>query len=198
MRYIVSVSFLLISRSFSAGWSTPLGCYTFGRGSKGARIASHRRLGCHSSIRSTGTHKCIPTTCRLRVRGRNRGRAFFPGVNDGVWAIGAHTICATKRNWVCVKLIGERFELCSGSLIKLGFPFCSLSCDVSCRRLRPQPIAQSVPMYVSGSADLHGSNKNYIAGGGDFGVNLGKRCGAPGPFLPCVAVTPSWDLTGEN
>lgn len=31
-------------------------------------------------------------------------------------------------------------------------------------------------MYVSGSADLHGSNKNYIAGGGDFGVNLGKRC----------------------
>lgn len=30
-------------------------------------------------------------------------------------------------------------------------------------------------MYVSGSADLHGSNKNYIKGGGDFGVNLGKR-----------------------
>ena len=40
---------------------------------------------------------------------------------------------------------------------------------------RQQPIAASVPMYVSGSADLHGSNKNYIAGGGDFGVNLGKR-----------------------
>ncbi len=39
-----------------------------------------------------------------------------------------------------------------------------------------QPIAKSCPMYVSGSADLHGSNKNYIAGGGDFGVNLGKRC----------------------
>lgn len=38
-----------------------------------------------------------------------------------------------------------------------------------------QPIAKSVPMYVSGSADLHGSNKNYIADGGDFGVNLGKR-----------------------
>lgn len=38
-----------------------------------------------------------------------------------------------------------------------------------------QPIAASVPMYVSGSADLHGSNKNYIKGGGDFGVNLGKR-----------------------
>ncbi|CAM9174940.1 unnamed protein product [Pylaiella littoralis] len=37
-----------------------------------------------------------------------------------------------------------------------------------------QPIAESVPMYVSGSADLHGSNKNYIADGGDFGVNLGK------------------------
>ena len=41
---------------------------------------------------------------------------------------------------------------------------------------RAQPIAKSCPMYVSGSADLHGSNKNYIAGGGDFGVNLGKRC----------------------
>ncbi|CAM9942221.1 unnamed protein product, partial [Hapterophycus canaliculatus] len=37
-----------------------------------------------------------------------------------------------------------------------------------------QPIAKSCPMYVSGSADLHGSNKNYIDGGGDFGVNLGK------------------------
>lgn len=31
-------------------------------------------------------------------------------------------------------------------------------------------------MYVSGSADLHGSNKNYIDNGGDFGVNFGKRC----------------------
>lgn len=39
-------------------------------------------------------------------------------------------------------------------------------------------------MYVSGSADLHGSNKNYIAGGGDFGVNLGKRCAR---LLPCFA-----------
>ncbi|CAM9400053.1 unnamed protein product [Choristocarpus tenellus] len=37
-----------------------------------------------------------------------------------------------------------------------------------------QPIAAQVPMYVSGSADLHGSNKNYIKGGGDFGVNFGK------------------------
>lgn len=43
-----------------------------------------------------------------------------------------------------------------------------------CPRL--QPIAKSCPMYVSGSADLHGSNKNYIDNGGDFGVNLGKRC----------------------
>jgi transketolase len=32
-----------------------------------------------------------------------------------------------------------------------------------------QGIAKACPMYVSGSADLHGSNKNYIKGGGDFG-----------------------------
>merc|ERR1719213_149641 len=32
-----------------------------------------------------------------------------------------------------------------------------------------QGIAKTCPLYVSGSADLHGSNKNYIAGGGDFG-----------------------------
>merc|ERR1719159_1164936 len=30
-------------------------------------------------------------------------------------------------------------------------------------------IAEALPTYVSGSADLHGSNKNYIKGGGDFG-----------------------------
>merc|ERR1719335_592419 len=32
-----------------------------------------------------------------------------------------------------------------------------------------QGIAKAVPLYVSGSADLHGSNKNYINGGGDYG-----------------------------
>eukprot|EP00611_Tribonema_gayanum_P021298 TRINITY_DN405_c0_g1_i3.p2 TRINITY_DN405_c0_g1~~TRINITY_DN405_c0_g1_i3.p2 ORF type:complete len:672 (-),score=241.30 TRINITY_DN405_c0_g1_i3:1420-3435(-) len=37
-----------------------------------------------------------------------------------------------------------------------------------------QPVAEAVPLYVSGSADLHGSNKNYIKNGGDFGVNFGK------------------------
>merc|ERR1719247_3679384 len=31
-----------------------------------------------------------------------------------------------------------------------------------------QPIAQSMPFYVSGSADLHGSNKNYMKDVGDF------------------------------
>jgi len=31
-----------------------------------------------------------------------------------------------------------------------------------------QPIAESMPFYVSGSADLHGSNKNYMKGVGDF------------------------------
>ncbi|CAM9323065.1 unnamed protein product [Chrysoparadoxa australica] len=37
-----------------------------------------------------------------------------------------------------------------------------------------QPLAEQLPLYVSGSADLHGSNKNYIKGAGDFGVNFGK------------------------
>jgi transketolase len=32
-----------------------------------------------------------------------------------------------------------------------------------------QHVAKAVPQYVSGSADLHGSNKNYINGGGNFG-----------------------------
>merc|ERR1711939_1033434 len=32
-----------------------------------------------------------------------------------------------------------------------------------------QGIAKACPLYVSGSADLHGSNKNYINGGGDYG-----------------------------
>merc|ERR1719405_344969 len=32
-----------------------------------------------------------------------------------------------------------------------------------------QGIAKTCPLYISGSADLHGSNKNYIKGGGDFG-----------------------------
>merc|ERR1719301_164537 len=34
-----------------------------------------------------------------------------------------------------------------------------------------QPIGTEVPFYVSGSADLHGSNKNYIKGVGDFSKN---------------------------
>jgi len=32
-----------------------------------------------------------------------------------------------------------------------------------------QHVAKLVPQYVSGSADLHGSNKNYINGGNNFG-----------------------------
>ena len=35
-------------------------------------------------------------------------------------------------------------------------------------------IAAALPTYVSGSADLHGSNKNYIKGAGDFGSGFGK------------------------
>lgn len=32
-----------------------------------------------------------------------------------------------------------------------------------------QYVAKAVPQYISGSADLHGSNKNYINGGNNFG-----------------------------
>merc|ERR1719161_3387029 len=39
----------------------------------------------------------------------------------------------------------------------------------SCGEQVLQEIAKACPLYVSGSADLHGSNKNYIKGGGDFG-----------------------------
>merc|ERR1719478_2012154 len=34
-----------------------------------------------------------------------------------------------------------------------------------------QPVAQEMPFYLSGSADLHGSNKNYIKDVGDFSKN---------------------------
>jgi transketolase len=31
-----------------------------------------------------------------------------------------------------------------------------------------QPLAKALPLFISGSADLHGSTLNYIAGGEDF------------------------------
>jgi transketolase len=37
-----------------------------------------------------------------------------------------------------------------------------------------QPVAKMVPNYLSGSADLHGSTKNYIKGAGDYGATKGK------------------------
>merc|ERR1719163_510549 len=37
-----------------------------------------------------------------------------------------------------------------------------------------QPIAKSMPFYLSGSADLHGSNKNYMKDVGDFSKNYMK------------------------
>jgi len=37
-----------------------------------------------------------------------------------------------------------------------------------------QPLAKALPLYISGSADLHSSNKNYIKGVGDFGAGEGK------------------------
>lgn len=38
-----------------------------------------------------------------------------------------------------------------------------------------QHVAKKVPQYISGSADLHGSNKNYINGGGNFGHNVNNN-----------------------
>jgi len=37
-----------------------------------------------------------------------------------------------------------------------------------------QDIAKLVPNYISGSADLHGSCRNYIEGGGNFGAGFDK------------------------
>ncbi len=37
-----------------------------------------------------------------------------------------------------------------------------------------QPVADKLPMYLTGSADLFGSTKNYIKTGGDFGNGEGK------------------------
>merc|ERR1719162_2116502 len=37
-----------------------------------------------------------------------------------------------------------------------------------------QEISRLVPHYVSGSADLHGSTRNYIDNGGNFGSGLDK------------------------
>merc|ERR1712238_493520 len=37
-----------------------------------------------------------------------------------------------------------------------------------------QDIAKLVPNYISGSADLHGSTRNYIDNGGNFGAGLDK------------------------
>merc|ERR1712157_380016 len=38
-----------------------------------------------------------------------------------------------------------------------------------------QEIAKLVPNYISGSADLHGSTRNYINDGGNFGAGLDKN-----------------------
>jgi len=37
-----------------------------------------------------------------------------------------------------------------------------------------QEIAKNVPHYISGSADLHGSCRNYINDGGNFGSGFDK------------------------
>merc|ERR1712228_778649 len=37
-----------------------------------------------------------------------------------------------------------------------------------------QEISKLVPHYISGSADLHGSTRNYINDGGNFGAGFDK------------------------
>ncbi len=69
-----------------------------------------------------------------------------------------------------------------------------------------QPIAQARPELVSGSADLHGSTKNYIKDGGDFlpgndsGRNLlfGIREHAMGALLNGMAYDGIWRASGAT
>merc|ERR1711988_970298 len=49
-------------------------------------------------------------------------------------------------------------------------------------------IAEALPTYCSGSADLHGSNKNYIKGAGDFGMGgIANGIAYGGIFTPSCA-----------
>merc|ERR1719502_1486729 len=60
----------------------------------------------------------------------------------------------------------------SAAEILAGIPEYDSSKDVATRQSGAdvlQHVAKMVPQYVSGSADLHGSNKNYITGGNNFG-----------------------------
>ncbi len=69
-----------------------------------------------------------------------------------------------------------------------------------------QPIAQARPELISGSADLHGSTKNYIKDGGDFlpgndtGRNLlfGIREHAMGALLNGIAYDGIWRASGAT
>ena len=69
-----------------------------------------------------------------------------------------------------------------------------------------QPIAAARPEFISGSADLHGSTKNYIKGGGDFlpgsesGRNLlfGIREHAMGALLNGIAYDGIWRPSGAT
>ncbi len=69
-----------------------------------------------------------------------------------------------------------------------------------------QPIAQARPELISGSADLHGSTKNYIKDGGNFlpgnesGRNLlfGIREHAMGALLNGVAYDGIWRASGAT
>lgn len=69
-----------------------------------------------------------------------------------------------------------------------------------------QPIAAARPEFISGSADLHGSTKNYIKDGGDFlpgsesGRNLlfGIREHAMGALLNGMAYDGIWRASGAT
>jgi len=46
-----------------------------------------------------------------------------------------------------------------------------------------QEIAKLVPNYISGSADLHGSTRNYIDNGGNFGAGFDKTYGGKNMYF---------------
>jgi len=74
--------------------------------------------------------------------------------------------------------LADEFEMAksgntpSAAEILAGIPEYDSTVNVATRQSGAdvlQYVAKLVPQYVSGSADLHGSNKNYISGGNNFG-----------------------------
>uniref|UniRef100_A0A3B4XF96 transketolase n=1 Tax=Seriola lalandi dorsalis TaxID=1841481 RepID=A0A3B4XF96_SERLL len=66
---------------------------------------------------------------------------------------------------VCKTIIGKGIDEIAGTCAAHG------EAGVQYQDSGREPIAQEMPFYLSGSADLHGSNKNYMKGVGDFSKN---------------------------